>query len=697
MTSVIILLSMDASISYNRYLYEERCKLNLSKKRFAKYLGISSFRYNLMEQGYIKPNRKETRKLSEDFGFDFNCLLTSIHSYPEETEEERHPFQDFFYRLCSSKILRSVLAILTVFFLSVSVYGFVQVKENRKHVLDNFSTEYLEFYDRMKEKGYKTYSVLSSFERPAISLSDGTASASIITSYQDLNIEDLDCYVDYFENDSKLNYTLEGTTFKENPLITVNYSDYSTMETFTGELLYRSDTGVFEFGSLYSYDTDVEEGSEKFLELEKIMVSHKDEVIPKLETLIETRLSLKVNLLELLKDYAIGSSSYSRKTIKYLVFSILSNMLFSLVLFALCFAFVFGVHKKGELFELTNSSEKPVFFSSEHRKKERELKTDIRFTPFLPETLFEIAGILLTFFGSLRILYYIFMVFSAADSIMGDFQTGANFLFRIFTVGMFLLYFIDFDIFLNDKRSLRNVFLYGIIFFCIYYMESLCLTEIANMNNIIFNRLIQIPIPNNFGTISCYFLIMIFLFMTPRWVDSKKKLVFYRLLSLIPVLIISVNTVISLEYTNWGWELDYFQRGIFASERPQFSFLCITYLFGLYFLRLYFRNKYGDEKARRYFLSNRFFFLKNVLIVSLIALIAIVEFFTKNFSSGNIKGFGSYWQIIFLAPFLLFYHPHIGKRNRPFDWFIMGLYIFFFGFAYILIGMFVLFLILNLF
>ncbi len=697
MTSGIIFLFMDSSISYNRYLFEKRCQLNLSKRKFARYLGISPFRYRLIEQGYIKPSKKETKKLSDGFGFDFTCLSTSIHSYPEEMEEEGHKFQDFFYRICSSKILRSFFAILTVFFLSFSIFGFVQIQENKKNILNNFSSEYVEFYDQMKEKGYKTYSVLSSFERPAISMSEGSSFASIITSYKDINIENLDCYVDYFQPNSKLNYTISVNSFRLTPYIMANYSDYVTMESFQADLVYNSNTKEFDVESIYSYDYDLKEGSEKYLELKEIVSSHKDEVISQLERLIENKLSLKVDFMDLVKDYSIGSSSYTRKSIKYLVISILSSMLFSLFLFALCFALVFGIHRKGELFELTNSSEKNVFFSPKRLRKERELKTDFRFTPFLPETLFEIAGILLTFFGSLRILYYVFIVLSSADSISGDFQTSANFLFMIFTIGMFLLYFIDFDIFLNDKRSLRNVFLYGIIFFCLYYIESLCLTEVADMNNVIFNRLIQIPIPNNFGTISCYFLIMIFLFMTPRWVDTKKKLVFYRFLSLIPLLIICVNTIISLEYTNWGWELDYFQRGLFSSERPQFSFLCISYLFGLYFLRLYFRHKYGEEKARRYFLSNRFFFLKNILVVILIVIIAVSEFFMKNFSPNNVKGFGRYWQIIFLAPFLLFYHPHIGKRNKPFDWFIMGLYIFFFGFAYILIGMFVLFLVIRMF
>ena len=103
-------------------------------------------------------------------------------------------------------------------------------------------------------------------------------------------------------------------------------------------------------------------------------------------------------------------------------------------------------------------------------------------------------------------------------------------------------------------------------------------------------------------------------------------------------------------------------------------------------MKLFYQHRYGEENAKRFFLSNRFYFLKNILVTSLILIIAAFELSMKHLDPGNLKGLGQYWQVIFLVPFLPFYHPHVGEKKTNFDWGIKGLYVFFFGFAYILIG-----------
>lgn len=674
---------MDENISYNRFLIEKRNSYSLSRFKAAKYIGLNYFRYLLLENGYIKPSKKDTEKISEAYQVDYGQLCNGIHSYPEQEEIKAGKIEVFLYRLFSSKILRTLFAVLSILSVCVTVFGFLKVDSGKKRISAYYTDEFNQFRSAMVEKGDYTYSVLSSFKRPMICSSDSEKFISIITSYEDINIQDFDAYVNYRDSKGSLNCTVMSSTFKTEPTIDLTYTRFDTTEVYLSSLVWDSEKKTFLLKAIEGADYNSPD-EEKLAYLTPAFAEHKDEIIPEMENLIREKLDMKVDFFQMVKDFSVSAKNYDNQYFIYLFVTCLGCVSSGLFLFALIFALVFGVHKKGELFELVNTASNKPFFTRK-RKKERELKTDWHFGPFLPETFFEICGIFLTFFGSMRIFFYIFFAVSMGEGTSGDFQNTANFLFMIFTVGMFLLYFIDFDIFLNDKRSLRNVFLYGIVFFCLYFLESMLLTEIDLSNSLLIQRLLQIPIPNNFGTISCYFLIMIFLFMTPRWANTRSKLVFYRLLSLIPVLLIGFNTVVSLEYKNWGWDLNYYQRYIFSSERPQFSFLCVAYLFGLYFLRLFFRHRYGEEKARRYFLSNRFFFLKNLLAVILIVIIAIVEFYMKNFQPGNVKGFGRYWQIIYLAPFLLFYHPHVGPRNKPFDWFILGLYFLFFGFAYIII------------
>ena len=45
--------------SYNLFLYRKRKAFGLGMRAFARKLHISLFRYHLIENGYIKPSRKE--------------------------------------------------------------------------------------------------------------------------------------------------------------------------------------------------------------------------------------------------------------------------------------------------------------------------------------------------------------------------------------------------------------------------------------------------------------------------------------------------------------------------------------------------------------------------------------------------------------------------------------------------------------
>ena len=77
---------------------------------------------------------------------------------------------------------------------------------------------------------------------------------------------------------------------------------------------------------------------------------------------------------------------------------------------------------------------------------------------------------------------------------------------------------------------------------------------------------------------------------------------------------------------------------------------------------------------------------KNILMFTLILLISIMELIFSNNTLAHKFELGLYPHIILLAPLMLLYHPHIGGRNKRSDYVIMGLYIFFFGFGYFIIG-----------
>ena len=70
----------EVNISYNQFLFEKRKELKISRRKFAKLLKISKFRYKLLENGYIKPAKIDMRKLSAHFDIDFNLYVEGRNS-----------------------------------------------------------------------------------------------------------------------------------------------------------------------------------------------------------------------------------------------------------------------------------------------------------------------------------------------------------------------------------------------------------------------------------------------------------------------------------------------------------------------------------------------------------------------------------------------------------------------------------------
>lgn len=84
--------------------------------------------------------------------------------------------------------------------------------------------------------------------------------------------------------------------------------------------------------------------------------------------------------------------------------------------------------------------------------------------------------------------------------------------------------------------------------------------------------------------------------------------------------------------------------------------------------------------------GNRFLFAKNSIAALTVFVIGLMEIIFQNNKAANVLGIGKYPSLIILSPFLLFYMPHKGERNRALDWTTMILYILAFAGGYLLIA-----------
>ncbi len=694
-------MNMEIKLSYNQVLYQIRKRKGMSKKEFAKFLGIPTLFYRYYENGYIKPSGKYINKISEKLNFDYSIYFEGISSYPVDLPITLTKFEKWNRKLLAKLWVKITFIVLLFCSIGTIIGGFTRYNHVMSNTREFYNERYLEFVDNVREKGTITYSLLHEITRPEIHISNSNKYVSISTSSEDYAIRGFNAYINYKGENESVYYIVPNLANESTKSLNVQYINYTSLDKYIATFSIKDGNFTFNNDIRLENGTSVAANTKEYQLIETKMKSHINDVNNDFNELITTKLGMNYDFYsELIIDHQKGANENLFAEIMSLAMGIIGIGLTGLFLFAILFAIFFGLKEDKKPIDpllvedanqkqasQTNSKKdiletKPLQETSITNLKFKSPKKDIRFYPFIPETVFEIIGICLIFLGSIRVILNVTYLFYS-DGINEELynQTSTN-LFTLFTVGMFLLYFIDFDIFLDDKRSLRNFFLYGIVFFGLYVIECVLveyLTKTRGLINIAANFYV---VPNNFGTISCYFGIMFFLFYTPQNLNTKKKAIIFRSLSIIPIIWIIVSTLIFENYKKWGLDLGTWGVYFFNSERPQFSILCVTYLVGLFFIRLYVKQKYGEENASRIFNGNKFYFMKNVFVCLIIAAIAISEYILRNASS-NIKGMGKYYQIAYLIPFLLFYHPHLGKRCKPVDYFTLTLYGLFFCVGYV--------------
>lgn len=671
---------METKLSFNEFLYQKRMEMGLSRKKFAKFLKIPSFFYRYYEIGYVKPSSKYVKRISEALNVDYSEYLVGISSYPADIEEPPSRFEIWYRNILSKLWARIVLAVLMLCSIGVMIAGFAKYNYTMDHAREFYCERYLEFADGVREKGGRTFSLLHEMVRPEIHSSEEDRFISISASSNDYAMRSMNAYAVYKGENEATYYIVPNSANQSLETLNVQYIDYTTLTKYISTFSIKDNKFLLDENEIRiegaSENVAIpDETKTKVIEKMKANVNN---VNKDFTSLIKDKLGMDYDFYgELLVDHQKGATSNLWTEVISLAAGIFGIALTGGFLFAILFALFFGISKKKRMEKVT----KPIVYE----RVLKEPRKDIRFFPFIPETVFEIIGIILILFGSVRVIFNVYALFANNAISQATYDQTSIQLFMYFTLGMFLLYFIDFDIFMDDERSLRNFFLYGIVFFGLYIVECVLIEYLERTRGAALLATTYYVIPNNFGTISCYFGIMFFLFYNPKWANTKKKLICFRLMSILPILWITISSTIFQNYKEWGWNMNTWQLYFFDSERPQFSILCITYLVGLFFLRLYFKRKYGEVNATKMFNGNRFYFLKNILISLIILVMSLMEFIFRNLTN-NVKGMGKYWQIVFLVPFLFFYHPHLGKRNKPVDYFTLILYFIFFGIGYLVAG-----------
>ena len=130
------------------------------------------------------------------------------------------------------------------------------------------------------------------------------------------------------------------------------------------------------------------------------------------------------------------------------------------------------------------------------------------------------------------------------------------------------------------------------MFIFIYLLEGYLLSSISYEESVISMVLENFTFPNPFFTATMYFLIIVFLFLTPNYITTKKRLIIYRCMALIPIFVILIAFFLSKSDIIFGFTFkNYWIKQLFVGDRFSLSILAISYLVIIFFVRLYYKKK----------------------------------------------------------------------------------------------------------
>ena len=683
-------------LTYNALLFKKRQELGLSRYRMAKKIGCSHFMYSMVEKGYFKPSKKLIAKISEKLDIQYEDYLVDEPSYPAELpEKKKMKVTRFLYRVVGSTAFRITTLVLTLLSAGYLISGYVVNHKMTNEVVESYDQEYVDFYHRLQENGDLHIGAVSSLFRPEYKIyekdeeNNTSKYISIIGEYNEKYIGTINISATYRTEDYRLTYDLiPSISIDEDakPIIvfsvSVKHVVYDLATSYTYSFTIHEGSVIYEPRIIFINNEKAEhkilwdEDPEFFVEKD-ILLSHSKELISDFNNVLKEKDGGIISIEKIGVLKVQGSQKATRLGI-YALFAIVFGILLTGV-FAFLFAFgiIYGT-RKGVVKDYRPSKLEVEI------DKDRPMRTDTKLFPFIPETFLEIVGILMVFIGSMRIVQLAFAIFSGTGStVIGSISFSRS--MELFIIGMFLLYFIDFDIFLDDRRVFRNIVLYSLVFLGLYALEQILLNGV-NTDGLIGAFIVNLKLPNMFGTIACYYWIMLFLFYTPKRINTLKKRVIYRCLAIIPISFIFISWLLyygdGVLFT-LGWDRNI--KNLFNCEKIPFSLLAVSYLVGLFFLRLFFEKKYGVERARIFFNGNKFIWIKNIMVAAIIVIIGIVEIILDHHTMANKMGLGLYSNLIFLAPILFFYHPHKGPRNLVVDYLTLFFYFIAITTAYVLV------------
>lgn len=627
--------------SYNVQLSLLRKKRNLSLKEAAKQIGISRFVLYLYENGYFRPSKNALKNIEEFYQEKISFEGESAYPAPLKEKAIKEKKESFF-------IKRIVFGALSFFTLLSVITGIILFNKS----VNNKTSYYGETYNQMKAKvedhGEVGHDLVTALTYHYIDSYNAPNYATII----------------YYETNNILyfNEAIYSTTY-----LTSDYGVVRYHFKFGSNLSVNSNVCEFHFGSwslgIYATCNFTYTGekidkvdnynlqlaaSEKIEEQQVVNIINDriDDVEQAFSTLLSAELGQDTSFYH---DF-LPAREKGRK----INFALQIAALLLILPGVVAFFIFFGIFVKAMIANI-----KPRLVTSETNKglnKSETLPKDLRINFGIPDIFIIIIAKFLQF-GS--VLVMLLSVIGKVGLPLPAFMSNANFISSLriaFLAGIFLEHFIMIGRIKKATTLFQTIILNLGLFLFIATIETTVIS-ITNAWGYDFATFIVKFIPSNvYQVVAVHYLIFLFLFFQPPFLNKRKKYVrvIWHCLSLIPLgFLIAIYFLSNSYMLTYGVEDNIFIDFWFPNGFLALSVVCVLFMYITFAVRIHYERKFGQSKAQSFFYGDRYTLIENAICCILIIIVGAIDFIFANNQYAYYLGLGSNYWIFAMIPFII--------------------------------------------
>lgn len=702
----------------NKILNEKRKQLGLSLKEASKLLSYNKTHLRLIEEGYLPVSRKKEKVFIEVYKLDEN-FFNDDYGYPVILKEEEVKFQkQRFYKIINSLCFKISCFVLFFVFAGLTIGGGIINSNIKTKTSSCFESPVNETKLFVKQHADKTTNRIISEEQNLGDVvyelnndydSDKTDSLSIKFADKEKNI-----LFTFLTDEFKYNGVFPGF-FNKNP---INIKTLINGKYLNGSLklsasYYYDEIQIGSVASTINDDIKInnvkligdnnklipikENENEFYTPIVELFKSHFDRYNTQMSTFFNSEHfdSGRVSYDSFNESFKKGTSKYASSLISSLCMLIF-GLVFSVFFLALAVLYIFKKmpQSEQELEDVENSNVvENTQFIVESKVKEKPLKKNLRIAPLFPGNLLKFVSISMIFAYSIGFFFIFINIITHNEALAAQLKASQSLLSTALIIAFLLLFFVKLDLI----QSRKNYFITNYFYFfagLAFYGLMLVISYSVAVDNTVMSKLGQTiinVIPGNFlWGILAFNMMVLILFYNPVTIgNDKKKMMHYRLLSLIPISYLIISLILEIGTKCSGWQIPNAISCLFFTKSVDLIIFALGYTLFAYFYKRWTIKRYGTENASLFQKGNAYYFTKNIAAALIVLIIGIVEITCHFACPNNALGLGEDYLIMCTIPFILLYHPHHGKRNTKIDNLFLAFYIIAYaiGIALILISL----------